>query len=87
MSERDLLINEAWARFGRSDDGKAARQLLVERLLQASPGGALERDAGERSFARKILDLMDADLDDRSVDANASPRRRKPVGYARPVRG
>ena len=77
----------AWARIGHSVDGKLARKLLIGRLLQHPDFGALERDAGERIFARKIVDLLDADLDERSDDNAASPRRRSPGAYARPVRG
>ena len=90
MSEHDQLIFEAWGRIGQTEDGRIARKLLIERLLQVNSGatdlGALSKDMGERSFADKLVKLLDSTFVQKLSDNDSSPRRASAVRYSPRVR-
>jgi hypothetical protein len=86
----DNEIEQAWARIGKSPDGKLARRKLISRLLAYPPGsndlGALAVDKGERIFASNLISLMDAEVEHRADDTAASPKRRGHSTVVRPRR-
>ena len=86
----DEEIAQAWARFGKSPDGKIARRRLIHRLLTLPPSsndlGALAVDKGERNFAAILITLMDAEVEHRTDDTAASPKRRGTATVVRPSR-
>jgi len=56
-------MEEAWRRLGCTVDGKLARALLMEILMQVPPPGcppgALHEDLGRRTLARRLILLLD----------------------------
>ena len=81
MSEK---VERAWARIGASQDGRMARELLVDVLLRvpsvASNPGALQVDLGRRNFAQQILNLLDADQKPDALRNDTSAKRSDPGG-------
>lgn len=59
-------VENAWKELGRTPAGRIARRLLEDTLTGVcgyqAPDGALRHAEGQRSLARRLIFLMDADV-------------------------
>ncbi|MED5549307.1 MAG: hypothetical protein VX529_08080 [Pseudomonadota bacterium] len=83
-------IREAIARIGRTDDGKQLTRFLLNAYVMnvpevGLPDGALREYVATKRLARRILQLLQGDLNDDGNDIDAG-KRRGPVWFERIIR-